>query len=167
MASLKNINVYTLLPATSVPAGHKIIGSRWVYKVKADNSHKGRVVVLGWGQLPGIDCGSTFAPVYRLQSIRMVLSIAAEYNLECWQLVQHRVSERRCHRGNLRQDGTRIRAIRRKRSPTGNEAFEKPIRPPPEPDQLVEHDRQTSGGNWLQNSHVGPVRLHLLGVRRH
>ena len=61
LASLKRSNVYTLLPATSVPAGHKIIGSsRWVYKVKADNSHKGRVVVLGGGQLPGIDCGSTF-----------------------------------------------------------------------------------------------------------
>ena len=40
MASLKKNNVYTLLPATSVPAGHKIIGSRWVYKVKADNSRK-------------------------------------------------------------------------------------------------------------------------------
>ena len=47
MASLKKNNVYTLLPVTSVPAGHKIIGSRWVYKAKADNSHKGRVVVLG------------------------------------------------------------------------------------------------------------------------
>ena len=39
MASLKMNNVYTLLPATSVPAGHKIVGSRWVYKVKEDNSH--------------------------------------------------------------------------------------------------------------------------------
>ena len=87
MASLKYNNVYTFLPATSVPAGHKIIGSRWVYKVKADNSHKGRAVVLRWGQLPGIDCGSTFAPVCRLQSIRMVLAIAAEYNRECWQLL--------------------------------------------------------------------------------
>ena len=87
MARLKKNNVYTLLPATSVPAGHKIIGSRWACKVKADNSHKGRVVVLGWGQLPGIHCGSTFAPVCRLQSIRMVLAIAAEYNRECWQLL--------------------------------------------------------------------------------
>ena len=81
-ASLKKNNVYTLLLVTSVPAGHKIIGSRWVYKVKADNSHRGRVVVLGWGQSPGIDRGSTFARVCRLQSIRMVLVIAAEYNLE-------------------------------------------------------------------------------------
>ena len=48
MASLKNNNVYTLLPATSVPAGHKIVGSTSVYKVKVDNSHKGRVFELGW-----------------------------------------------------------------------------------------------------------------------
>ena len=48
MESLKKNNVYTFLPATSVSAGHKIVGSRWVYKVKADNSRKGRVVGLGW-----------------------------------------------------------------------------------------------------------------------
>ena len=36
--------------------------------------------------MPDIDRGSTFAPVCTLQSIRMVLAIAAEYNLECWQL---------------------------------------------------------------------------------
>ena len=83
MASLKKYNVYTLLRATSVPAGHKIIGISWVYKVKPDISHKGRVVVLGWRQLPGIDCGSTFAPVCRLQSIRVMLAIEAEYHLEC------------------------------------------------------------------------------------
>ena len=86
VAGLKWNNVCTLLPVTSVPAGHKIFGSRGVYKVKADKSHKRRVVVLGWGQSPGIDCGRTFAPVCRLQSIRMVLPIAAEYNLEWWQL---------------------------------------------------------------------------------
>ena len=42
--------------------------------------------MLGWGQLLGFLYGSTFAPVCRLQSIGMVLAIAAEYNLECWQL---------------------------------------------------------------------------------
>ena len=85
-ASLKKNNVYSLVPATAVPAGHKVIGSRWVYKVKADKSYKGRVVVLGWGQVPGVDYGGTFAPVCRLQSIRMVLAIAAEFDFECWQL---------------------------------------------------------------------------------
>ena len=86
IASLKKNNVYTLVPATAVPAGHKIVGSRWVYKFKAEKSHEGRVIVLEWGQVPGVDCGGTFAPVCRLQSIRMVLAIAAEFDFECWQL---------------------------------------------------------------------------------
>ena len=86
VASLKKNNVYTLVPATAAPAGHKIVGSRWVYKVKADKSYKGRIVVLGWGQVPGVDCGGTFVPVCRLQSIRKVLAIAAEFDFECWQL---------------------------------------------------------------------------------
>ena len=41
VASLKKNNVYTLVPATAVPAGHKIVGFCWVYKVKADKSYKG------------------------------------------------------------------------------------------------------------------------------
>ena len=86
VASLKKNNVYTLVPATAVPADHKIVGSRWLYKVKADKSYKGRVIVLGWGQVPGVDCGGTFSPVSRLQSIRVVLAIAAEFDFECWQL---------------------------------------------------------------------------------
>ena len=85
VASLKNNNVYTLLPETSASTGHKIIGSRRAYKVKADTSRKG-VAYLEWGQLSGIDCGSTFAPVRRLLSICVVLAITTEYNLECWQL---------------------------------------------------------------------------------
>ena len=83
VASLKKNNVYTLVPATAVPTGHKIIGARWVYKIMADKAYKGRVVVLGWGQIPGVDCGDTFAPVCRLWSIRMVLAIAAEFEFEC------------------------------------------------------------------------------------
>ena len=47
VASRKKNNVYSLVPATVVPAGHKIVGSHWVYKVNADKSYKGRVVVLG------------------------------------------------------------------------------------------------------------------------
>ena len=38
-----------------------------------------------WNQVPGRDCGGTFAPVCRLESIRMVLAIAAEMN---WEVVQ-------------------------------------------------------------------------------
>lgn len=63
VASQNRSNVYTLLPMTAVLTGHKIVGSQWVYKVEADNSPKGRVVVLGWGKLRRVDGGSTFDPV--------------------------------------------------------------------------------------------------------
>ena len=78
---------YQLVPIISVPNGRKVIGTRWIYRIEADGVYKGRRVVLGWSQVPGIDCGSTFAPVCRLQSIRMVvLAIAAELDYEVYML---------------------------------------------------------------------------------
>ena len=59
-----------------------MVDSRWVNKIKADDLFKSRLVVLGWAQVPGIDCGGTFAPVCRLQSICMMLAIAAELDYE-------------------------------------------------------------------------------------
>lgn len=84
VVDFKNINIYTLLLATSVPSGHNIIGLGWVFRIKADHSKKGRIIVLRWRQVLGRDCLGAFAPVSRLQSIRMVLAIIVDYNLGCW-----------------------------------------------------------------------------------
>ena len=46
VASLKTNNVDTLVQATTVSTGHRIIGSRWVYKIKAGKSYKRQVNVL-------------------------------------------------------------------------------------------------------------------------
>lgn len=77
MASLKNTKLYTLLPVNSLSTGHTTIVQTLVYKVTADNWHKRHPVVLGRGKFSGIRCGSTFAPVCRLQSI----VISEEYNI--------------------------------------------------------------------------------------
>lgn len=77
--SLTTSNVYTLGPAT-IPAGNKVIVSRWVYNKKTDNSYKDRVVVLDWGNAHGFDCGSRFAPVCRIRSICTVMAIAAMHH---------------------------------------------------------------------------------------
>ena len=45
VVSLVKNSVYSWLPATAVRSGHKVIGSRWVFKIKADNSKKGRVIL--------------------------------------------------------------------------------------------------------------------------
>ena len=36
----------------------------------------------GWNHVHGLDCGSTFAPVYRLQSVRIFVAITVEYDLD-------------------------------------------------------------------------------------
>ena len=82
IASLEKHGVFDLVPITSVPAGHKVVGTRWVFKMKTDSTYKGRLVVQGFSQIPGVDCGGTFAPVCRLQSIRMMLAIAVELEYE-------------------------------------------------------------------------------------
>ena len=47
ITSLKKHGVYELVPASSVPAGQKVVGSSWVNKIKADDLFKSRLVVLG------------------------------------------------------------------------------------------------------------------------
>ena len=82
ITSLKKHGVFDLVPIASVPAGHKVVVTRWVFKIKADSTYNGRLVVQGFSQIPGVDCGGTFAPVCRLQSIRMMFAIAVELDYE-------------------------------------------------------------------------------------
>ena len=80
MATLEQHHVYNLVPSISIPAGQKSVGSRLAYKMKAHKTFKGRLVVQGWGQVAAVDSGSTFAPVCRIQSIRMVLATAVVFD---------------------------------------------------------------------------------------
>eukprot|EP00752_Nemacystus_decipiens_P018060 g16192.t1 len=81
MKSLSDRKVYELVPRSAVPPRRQRIKSKWVFKRKADGTFKGRVVAQGWNQVPGLDCGSTYAPVCRIQSVRMVACITVEFNL--------------------------------------------------------------------------------------
>ena len=45
IASLEKHGVFDLVPITSVPAGHKVVGTRSVFKIRGDSTYKGRLVV--------------------------------------------------------------------------------------------------------------------------
>ena len=45
IASLEEHDVFSLVPITSIPAGHKVAGTRWKLKIKVDSIYKGRLVV--------------------------------------------------------------------------------------------------------------------------
>ena len=68
-----------------------VIGTKWVFKNKQDaNSivirNKARLVAQGFSQVEGIDFGETFAPVARLESIRILLAYASHHNFKLQQM---------------------------------------------------------------------------------
>ena len=70
-----------------LPKGCKPLGSKWIFKrkMKADGSidkYKARLVIKGYKQREGLDYFDTYSPVTRINSIRMILAIAALQILE-------------------------------------------------------------------------------------
>ena len=81
-------NVWTLVP---VPAKAYVLGMRWVFRNKLDKKgnvirNKARLVVKGYCQEEGIDYDETFAPVARLDSVRIFLAYAAHKNFDVYQM---------------------------------------------------------------------------------
>ena len=74
-----------------LPEGKNLVGSKWVYKIKRDASgeidrFKARCVAQGYSQEYGVDFDEVFAPVARYKSIRSLLAIANQFNLEVHQM---------------------------------------------------------------------------------
>ena len=72
-----------------LPPGKKTIGSRWVFSVKENQEGKierckTRLVAQGYAQTQGVDYQETFAPVAKMDSIRVLLSCASclEWDLD-------------------------------------------------------------------------------------
>uniref|UniRef100_A0A2N9EMG6 CCHC-type domain-containing protein n=1 Tax=Fagus sylvatica TaxID=28930 RepID=A0A2N9EMG6_FAGSY len=77
---------------TELPKGKKPIGCKWVFKKKEAVSEKegerfkARLVAKGYSQRHGIDYDEVFSPVVRHTSIRAVLALVADQDLELEQL---------------------------------------------------------------------------------
>jgi hypothetical protein len=72
--------VWHLVPCPN----QNVVGTKWVFRNKQDEHgvvtrNKARLVAKGYSQVEGLDFGETYAPVARLESIRILLA--------CWGLV--------------------------------------------------------------------------------
>lgn len=72
------------------PKDVKVIGTRWVYKVKRapDNSEvklKSRLVARGFSQEYGVNYFDTYAPVVKNSSVRLLMAVAVQNN---WRVEQ-------------------------------------------------------------------------------
>ena len=73
------------------PRKHNIIGTKWIYRNKQDEHgqvvrNKARLASQGYTQVEGIDFDETFAPVARLEAIRILLAYANHHNILLYQM---------------------------------------------------------------------------------
>ncbi|KAL4030824.1 hypothetical protein IC575_009076 [Cucumis melo] len=81
-------NFWTLV---SKPEGVYVIGTKWVFKNKIDEAgsvtkNKARLVAQGYTQVEGVDFDETFAPVARLEAIRLLLGISCIRKFKLYQM---------------------------------------------------------------------------------
>jgi hypothetical protein len=67
--------------------GINIVGSKWVFMNKMNvvgqvKKFKDRLVAKGYSQVKGVDFGDIISPVEKLTSIRVLMSLAATFDLE-------------------------------------------------------------------------------------
>nr|GEW94860.1 hypothetical protein [Tanacetum cinerariifolium] len=82
------LKVWRLVPR---PEGKSVIKTKWIFKNKKDESslvirNKARLVAVGYSQQEGIDYDETFAPVARIEAIRLFLAYAAHKDFIVYQM---------------------------------------------------------------------------------
>lgn len=88
----KDLKAHETWGLTSLPANKKAIGCKWVFKIKEDPSineirYKARLCGKGYSQKKDFDYNEVFSPVVHYDSVRILLAIAAQENLEIGQLM--------------------------------------------------------------------------------
>ena len=69
-----NRGVWRKTDRAKIPKNRRLIGNKWVFKIKRDGMYRARLVALGYSQIPGVDYTDNFAPVAHDVSFRIALA---------------------------------------------------------------------------------------------
>ena len=88
LEQIEKNNTWELVPR---PHDKNIIGAKWIFKNKLNKNgevirSKSRIVCKGYAQQEGIDFEETFAPVARLEAIRMFLALSSFQKFKVYQM---------------------------------------------------------------------------------
>ena len=74
--------VWRVTSKDKVLVNRRLLGTKWVFKVKKKEIFKPRLVTQGYVQIPGIDLKDNCAPVIYKTTSRIILVLWATYNWE-------------------------------------------------------------------------------------
>jgi hypothetical protein len=85
--NFKRNEVWSLVPRLK----QNVVGTKWVFRNKQDEHRvvtrpPARLVATAYAQVAGLDFEETFAPVARLESIRILLAYAAHHSFRLFQM---------------------------------------------------------------------------------
>ena len=72
--SMINRGVWRKTDKAKIPKNRRLIGIKWVFKIKRDGIYRARLVALGYSQIRGVDYTDNFAPVAHDVSFRIALA---------------------------------------------------------------------------------------------
>jgi hypothetical protein len=84
MKKLRERNCWTVVKRTDIPKGTRVMGGRWTFKYKRDEtgalskvSHRSRYVAKGFTQIKNVHYFESFAPVASFVTLRLVFALTA------------------------------------------------------------------------------------------
>ena len=63
IGDMESRRVWKGIKRRDIPSDRRLIGSRWVFRVKRNGVFRARLVALGYSQIPGVDFTDNFALV--------------------------------------------------------------------------------------------------------
>ena len=77
--NMEKNHIWRAIKKNDVPENMRLLGAKWVFKVKKNGIFKARLVAQGFSQITGVDHQDSFSPVIYNTTFRIILVIWIKY----------------------------------------------------------------------------------------